>query len=90
MLVITVAVCIALLGTAGLVVVEVGRAGGRGWLAATRVAIRTALDRPHRVIVCGLTLGFATVLSAVLPATAPIQVGFGLFALHSIARRFDR
>jgi hypothetical protein len=90
MLVITVAVCIALLGTAGLAVVEVGRAGGRGWLAATRMAIRTGFDRPHWVIICGLTLGLATILSAVLPATAPILVGFGLFALHSIARRFDR
>jgi hypothetical protein len=90
LLVITTVVGIALLGTAGLAVVEVGRRGGRGWLPATQVAIRTGLDRPHWVIACGLALGLAAILAAVVPATAPILVGFGLFALHSIARRFDR
>jgi hypothetical protein len=89
-LIITVAICVALLGTAGLAVVEVGRRGGRGWLTASRVAVQTGLDRPLWVIACGLALGLAAVLSAAVPATAPIQVGFGLFALHSIARRFDR
>jgi hypothetical protein len=90
LLLVTVVVGIALLGTAGLAVVEVGRHGGRGWLAAARVAIRTGLDRPQQVIACGLALGLATILGTVVPATAPILVGFGLFALHSIARRFGR
>jgi uncharacterized membrane protein YesL len=90
LLVVTVVAGTALFGTAGLTVVEVGRRGGRDWRAAVRVAVRTGLDRPASVLACGLTLGLATVLATVVPGTAPILVGFGLFALHAIARHYGR
>lgn len=87
MLAVTAAAGVALLGTAGLTVVEVGRQGGQGWLAAARFAVRCGLSRPAPVLGLGLTVVLAVLLAAFIPATAPIVVGFALFALHAITRR---
>jgi hypothetical protein len=82
----TVAVAVALLGTAGLTVVEVGRRGGRGWLPAARSAVLRGISRPAPVLGMGLTTVLAVLLASFIPATTPILVGFALFALHAIAR----
>jgi hypothetical protein len=83
----TVVVGVALLGAAGSTVVEVGRRGGQGWLAAARSSVQCGLSRPAPVLGMGLTLVLAVLLAAFIPATTPILVGFALFALHAIARR---
>jgi hypothetical protein len=83
----TVAAAVVLLGVAGSTVVEVGRRGGLGWLPAARLAVQGGLSRPAPVLGMGLTLVLAVLLAAFIPATAPIVVGFALFALHAIARR---
>jgi hypothetical protein len=83
----TVGVAMALLGVAGLTVVEVGRHGGRGWLPAVRSAVLCGLSRPAPVLGMGLALMIAVLLASFIPVTAPILLGFALFALHAIARR---
>jgi hypothetical protein len=87
LLVATAVVAVALLGTAGLTLVEVGRRGGRGWLAAARSAVQYGLSRPAPVVGMGLALVLAVLLASFIPATTPVLVGFALFALHAIARR---
>lgn len=87
LLAVTLAVGVALLGAAGLTLVEVGRRGGRGWLPAARSAVLCGLSRPAPVLGMGLTLVLAVLLASFIPATTPILVGFALFALHAIARR---
>ncbi len=83
----TAVVGIALLGAAGLTVVEAGRRGGRGWLASARAAVLRGSSRPGPVLAMGLAVAMAVLLAAVIPVTTPILVGFALFALHAIARR---
>lgn len=87
LLAVTVAVAMALLGTAGLTAVEVGRRGGRGWLPAARSAVLCGLSRPAPVLGMGLALVLAILLASFVLATTPILVGFALYALHAIARR---
>lgn len=88
LLAVTCAVGVALAGGAGLTVVEAGRQGGRGWLPSARLAVLHTLSRPVPVLGMGLTLVLAVLLAAAIPVTAPILVGFALFALHAIARRW--
>lgn len=87
LLVATAVVGVALLGGAGLTVVEAGRRCGRAWLAASRHAVLCGLSRPVPVLAMGLAIAMAMLLAMVIPVTTPILVGFALFALHAIARR---
>ena len=83
----TAATGVALLGVAGLTVVQVGREDGRGWMPPARFAARYAVARPGPVVGMGLTLVIATLLAAIIPVTTPLLCGFALFALHAVARR---
>lgn len=84
----TAVVSAALLGYAGLVVVAVGRTGGRGWRAAARTVARDCPRRPGTWAaasgVCCLA-GLLTVL--VTPVAVPILGGYALAALHAVAAR---
>ncbi|KXK58510.1 hypothetical protein AWW66_29395 [Micromonospora rosaria] len=87
-LLVTVAVAVALVGYAGLVVVEVGRAGGAGWRAAARSAAGTCLARPGLwAALSGVTLltGFLAVL--VHPVAVTLLAGYAIAALHAVTRR---
>jgi len=77
-------------GFAGIVVVEVGRAGG-GWRAAVRRAWWLVGQRPLVVLAAAGVVGLAAVLTVlVIPILAPILLGYTLFALHTVLRRFNR
>ncbi|WP_343448077.1 hypothetical protein [Micromonospora oryzae] len=87
-LLVTGVVTAALAGYAGLVVVEVGRAGGRGWRAAARSAARACLARPGGWAAASGVCCVAGVLTAlVIPVALPILAGYALAALHAVARR---
>lgn len=87
-LLVTVVVAAALAGYAGLVVVEVGRAGGRGWRAAARAAARACPAHPGGWAAAGGVCALAVVLAAlVVPVALPILAGYALAALHAVARR---
>ncbi|MGS2614927.1 hypothetical protein ACVCAH_10425 [Micromonospora sp. LZ34] len=86
-LAVTALVAVAVAGYAGLVVVEVGRTGGR-WRSAARSAARTCLDHPARWTALAGTAGVALLLAAlVTPVAVPILAGYTLAALHAVARR---
>jgi hypothetical protein len=87
LLVATVVAAGAVLGFAGLTVVEVGRRGGRGWLPGVRGAVRAGLRRPALL---AATAGVGTVgalIAIFVPVTAPLALGYLLFALHVVAAR---
>ncbi|WP_320064166.1 hypothetical protein [Micromonospora sp. RTGN7] len=87
-LLVTGVVAAALAGYAGLVVVEVGRAGGRGWRAAARAAARACLARPVGWAAASGVCCLVGVLTAlVIPVALPILAGYALAALHAVARR---
>ncbi|MFI1194615.1 hypothetical protein ACH4T9_15340 [Micromonospora sp. NPDC020750] len=87
-LLVTGAVTAALSGYAGLVVVEVGRAGGRGWRVAARTAARSCVARPAGWAAAGGVCCLAGVLAVlVIPVALPILAGYALAALHAVARR---
>jgi hypothetical protein len=83
----TFVVGLAVLGFCGLVVVEVGRGGGAGWLAALRRAWPVALARPGLPLALGGAVAIAVFLGLVLPVVVPLLVGYLLFALHVVTRR---
>jgi hypothetical protein len=88
---VTAILAVAAAGLAGLIVVQVGRHDGRGWLTAARTALRVAYERPLVLVgatgVVALT-GFVGVL--VLPLLIPILLGYALVALHAVTRRLTR
>ncbi|SCG42881.1 hypothetical protein [Micromonospora coxensis] len=87
-LALTVVVTAALTGYAGLVVVEVGRAGGRGWREAARAAARTATRQPGTWAATSGVCAVAGLLGVlVTPVAAPILAGYALAALHAVAAR---
>lgn len=76
-------------GFAGMVVVRVGRQDGQGWRRATRAAASQAVERPAALFAAIGALAFAVALATlVLPLVTPILVGYALFALHAITRRY--
>ncbi|WJK33962.1 hypothetical protein [Solwaraspora sp. WMMA2065] len=90
MLVGTVLLAALVAGFAGLVVVEIGRGAG-GWRAAVRASWRIAERRPLAVPAAAGVVGLAAVLTVlVMPILAPILLGYTLFALHAVLRRFNR
>ncbi|MEH1013328.1 hypothetical protein V6U90_09470 [Micromonospora sp. CPCC 206060] len=87
-LLLTVVVTVALAGYAGLVVVAVGRTGGRGWRAAARTAAAESLARPARWAgVSGVCAVAALLALLVTPVAVPILAGYVLAACHAVARR---
>ncbi|MGC4806912.1 hypothetical protein [Micromonospora sp. DT233] len=87
-LLVTAGVTAALVGYAALVVVEIGRAGGRGWRVAARSAARACAARPGGWAAASGICGVAAVLTAlVIPVALPILAGYTLAALHAVARR---
>ncbi|TDC81617.1 hypothetical protein E1193_14315 [Micromonospora sp. KC606] len=90
-LAVTALVAAALAGYAGLVVVAVGRTGGRGWRDAARAAARTGLDRPGTWAAASGVCVVAGLLAAlVTPVAVPILAGYALAALHAVARPLAR
>ncbi|MER7419571.1 hypothetical protein ABT346_22800 [Micromonospora peucetia] len=88
LLLVTVAVSAALAGYAALVVVEVGRRGGRGWRDAARAAAGACRTRPG-TWAAAAGVGVVAALLAVLitPVALPILAGYVVAALHAVARR---
>nr|MDT0663275.1 hypothetical protein [Micromonospora sp. DSM 115978] len=85
LVVLTVALAAFGAGLAGLIVVEIGRQGGRGWREATRNAVRRSLDNPGALLAATGVLALAAVLcTLVLPVITPILAGYLLFALHAL------
>ncbi|WP_433385226.1 hypothetical protein [Micromonospora sp. KLBMP9576] len=88
LLLLTVAVAAALAGYAALVVVQVGRQGGRGWRAAARAAVDACRCRPGTWAAAGGVSAVAALLAVlVTPVALPILAGYLLAALHAVARR---
>ncbi|GAA1416419.1 hypothetical protein ACFQZ4_29310 [Catellatospora coxensis] len=81
LLAVTAIAAVALLGLAALALPFLGR----GY--TYRRALRTALSRPTLIVTCAGVIGIAFLLGSVLPVTAPLLVGYLLFALHTITRR---
>jgi hypothetical protein len=83
----TACVAAAVAAVAALTVARLGSDVDCGWLAALRWAGGTARRRP--VIAAGVVgvLALAVALAVLVPATAPLVVGFTLYAIHVVARR---
>lgn len=76
-----------LLGFAGLTIAEVGRRDGRGWTAAARHGISLGLSRPLALAAGAGASLLAVVLAAMVPVTAPLVLGYLLFAFHVVGAR---
>ncbi|RLK10035.1 hypothetical protein DER29_6598 [Micromonospora sp. M71_S20] len=88
LLLVTVVVAAALAGYAALVVVEVGRRGGRGWREAAGVAADACRTRPGTWAAAGGVGAVAALLAVlVIPVALPILAGYVVAALHAVARR---
>jgi hypothetical protein len=73
-----------------MIVVEVGRRGGHGWLAAARSAARGAYARPAGVLgAAGVVALTAFIGVLVLPLLIPVLLGYALLALHAVAYRLS-
>ncbi|GAB4046966.1 hypothetical protein [Catellatospora paridis] len=78
---VTAVAAVALIGLVALTIPVLGR--GHTY----RRALRTAVTRPALIVTCAGVIGIAFLLGSILPITAPLLVGYVLFALHAIARR---
>lgn len=84
----TVLAAAAVAGYAALVVVHVGRGGGRGWRAAARAAADMCRANPAAWAAASGVTGVAVLLGMlVTPVVVPILVGYAVAALHAVARR---
>jgi hypothetical protein len=84
----TAVVTALLLGYAGLVVVQVGRTGGRGWREAVRAATGTGTRHPGTWAAASGVCCLAGLLAAlVTPLAVPILAGYALYALHAVHAR---
>jgi uncharacterized membrane protein YesL len=88
-LAVTALVVLALIALACVVVVQVGRREARGWRASVRDAVRLAAAHPASLLAVVGTLVVPVVLTLLIPVTGPIALGFTLFALHVVLRRFE-
>ena len=85
--VLTAGAAVALIGAVSVLGVVIGRTRCRTWRRAVRVTIGLAAARPVVVPAAAGTTLIATLLAWLMPATVPLTVGFGLFALHVLLRR---
>lgn len=83
----TAAVALGSVALAGLVVVGVGATSGRGWGAAVRWSGALLWSRPWVGLAVVPVTGLPVLLASVIPVTAPLLAGIGLFALHVVVRR---
>jgi hypothetical protein len=86
-LVLSAVVATQVIGLGVLVLVGVGRRGGTGWRAAARWAGGAAAAAPLAPTALAAVLAVAAAIAATVPVTAPVLLGFVLFALHVVARR---
>jgi len=87
LLLLTAVVAGAGLAVAGTALVLLGQAGGRGYRAALRAAVRLLRARPPLGVAVLATLAIPALLAGVVPGTAPLLPGFVLFGLHVVVRR---
>jgi hypothetical protein len=83
----TACVMAGLAAVAALTVVRLGHDATVGWLAALRWAAGTLRRRPGIAAGTVAVLALAGSLAVLVPATAPLVVGFALFALHVVTHR---
>jgi len=85
----TVAVAVALLAIGMLGIVRLGReTTPGGWLAAVTWAGRAAWRQPiAAAVVAGVSI-IAVAIGAFIPFTAPLLVGYALFAAHVLVTRY--
>lgn len=86
-LVVTAAVVAWLAGVTVLTVVHLGRWPADGWRTAIRWAAAVVVLSPHRAVVLLGVCAMAGALALMVPATLPLALGCGLFALHVVADR---
>ena len=87
LLVATAVVALVAMALGLLTLVRVGGTDGRGWRAALAWSMRLLAVRPWLGLVLVLVVALPALLASAIPVTAPLLVGFGLFALHVVVRR---
>ena len=87
LLLVTAVVAGAGLAVAGTALVLLGQAGGHGYRAALRAAVRLLRTRPLLGLAVLATLAVPALLGGAVPGTAPLLPGFVLFGLHVVVRR---
>lgn len=85
--VLTACAATAFVGLVSVMAVVIGRTQCRSWRRAVRVTIALATARPVVVPAAAGTTLIAILLGWLMPATVPLVIGFGLFALHVLLRR---
>ena len=90
LLTVTALVGLSALAFALLALVRVGGTDGRGWRQALSWSARLLAARPLVGLAVVLVLALPILLASAIPVTAPLLVGFGLFALHVVVRRTAR
>ncbi|GGM61158.1 hypothetical protein ACFFX1_53990 [Dactylosporangium sucinum] len=84
------AAAVALLAVAVLTVVRLGRDDVPGWRAAVRWAAGAAWRQPVAAAMVAGVSTIAAALAAMVPVTAPLLVGYLLFAAHIVTARLVR
>lgn len=87
-LIATAVVAAALVAVAALTAVHLGRDCEDTWRAAAKWAFAAARRAPVAALATTGVCALATVIAALVPITAPLLVGFVLYALHVVALRF--
>jgi uncharacterized membrane protein YesL len=87
-LVATAVVTAVLVALAALTAVRLGSASEDTWRAAAKWAFAAARRAPVAAVATLGVCALATVIAALVPITAPLLVGFALYALHVVALRF--
>jgi uncharacterized membrane protein YesL len=87
-LIVTAVLAAALGAVAAITVVRLGRASADTWRAASKWAFAAARQAPGAALATAGVIALATAITVLVPVTAPLLVGFTLFALHVVVRRF--
>ena len=78
---------VAFIGFLSVLTVVIGCTRCRTWWPAVRLTIGLAAGRPVILPAAAGTTLIAALLGWFMPATVPLIIGFGLFALHVLMRR---
>lgn len=89
-LVVTIVAAGALVALAALTVVHLGREPEDTWRAATKWAFAAARRAPLAAVATAGAIALATAIAALVPVTAPLLVGFALYAMHVVTVRMAR
>jgi uncharacterized membrane protein YesL len=87
-LIATAVVAVALVALAALTVVRLGSTTEDTWRAAAKWAFAAARRAPVAGVATVGVCALVTVIAALVPITAPLLVGFALYALHVVTLRF--